>query len=263
MNLKMDHLPSEPYTSGCQRARVVTEQWGANNLFCVACASNKLTRSPCNTRAVDFACDSCRATYQLKSGARWSERRIPDAGYEAMMAAIQADHTPNLIVLQYSQNWLVKNVLLVPSFFFVPSAVEKRPPLSPMARRAGWVGCNILLNAIAPEGKLRIVTNGNIEPRADIRAQYARLRPVATIPVRVRGWTLDVLRAVHAIGKPVFEIADVYGAEANLARLHPNNRHIRAKIRQQLQLLRDLCLLTFLGNGSYSLVPSANHNSRG
>jgi type II restriction enzyme len=39
-----------------------------------------------------------------------------------------------------------------------------------------------------------------------------------------------------------------------LAELHPNNAHIRDKIRQQLQVLRDLRLLTFLGDGSYRLV---------
>jgi type II restriction enzyme len=38
-----------------------------------------------------------------------------------------------------------------------------------------------------------------------------------------------------------------------LAKLHPNNAHVRDKIRQQLQVLRDLGLLTFLGSGSYRL----------
>ncbi|HXL22673.1 MAG TPA: hypothetical protein VOA78_09410 [Candidatus Dormibacteraeota bacterium] len=35
---------------------------------------------------------------------------------------------------------------------------------------------------------------------------------------------------------------------------HPNNAHIRDKIRQQLQLLRDLGLLQFLVPGSYRLA---------
>ena len=38
-----------------------------------------------------------------------------------------------------------------------------------------------------------------------------------------------------------------------LAKLHPDNAHIRDKIRQQLQVLRDLGLLTFLAPGSYRL----------
>ena len=32
------------------------------------------------------------------------------------------------------------------------------------------------------------------------------------------------------------------------------NRHVRPKIRQQLQVLRDLGLLDFLGGGSYRLA---------
>jgi len=40
----------------------------------------------------------------------------------------------------------------------------------------------------------------------------------------------------------------------SLTKFHANNRHVRDKIRQQLQVLRDLCLLTFLAPGSYHLT---------
>ena len=48
-------------------------------------------------------------------------------------------------------------------------------------------------------------------------------------------------------------MADVYKFDAKLAKLHPANRHVRDKIRQQLQILRDLGLLEFLGGGEYWL----------
>jgi hypothetical protein len=38
---------------------------------------------------------------------------------------------------------------------------------------------------------------------------------------------------------------------AQLEDLHPANRHVRDKIRQQLQVLRDLGLIEFLGRGGY------------
>ena len=38
---------------------------------------------------------------------------------------------------------------------------------------------------------------------------------------------------------PTFTNADIYAFERELAALHPDNRHIRDKIRQQLQVLRD------------------------
>jgi type II restriction enzyme len=80
-----------------------------------------------------------------------------------------------------------------------------------------------------------------------------RLCPLEKLQVEKRGWTLDVLQVVQSLGKLEFTLADVYAHAAALARLHPNNAHIRDKIRQQLQVLRDLGLLTFLGSGSYRL----------
>lgn len=67
-------------------------------------------------------------------------------------------------------------------------------------------------------------------------------------------WTLDVLNVVRRLGKAEFTLAEVYARESLLARLHPDNLHVRDKIRQQLQRLRDLGLLEFLARGQYRLV---------
>jgi type II restriction enzyme len=66
--------------------------------------------------------------------------------------------------------------------------------------------------------------------------------------------TLDVLNVVRSLGKREFALADVYACEANLARLHPQNLHVRDKIRQQLQRLRDLGFVEFLGAGEYRVT---------
>ena len=66
-----------------------------------------------------------------------------------------------------------------------------------------------------------------------------------------RGWTVDVLNVVRGIGRRDFTLAEIYAHEAARARLHPDNLHVRYKIRQQLQVLRDLGFLEFLGGGSY------------
>jgi type II restriction enzyme len=58
---------------------------------------------------------------------------------------------------------------------------------------------------------------------------------------------------VQSLGKLEFTLADVYAHADKLAKLHPNNTHVRDKIRQQLQVLRDLGLLQFFGSGSYRL----------
>ena len=52
-----------------------------------------------------------------------------------------------------------------------------------------------------------------------------------------------------------FTLAAVYGSEVLLKRLHPKNNHIKAKIRQQLQVLQDYEILRFVNNqGVYVLL---------
>ena len=65
---------------------------------------------------------------------------------------------------------------------------------------------------------------------------------------------MDVLNVVRSLNKNEFSLSEVYAFHPRLAELHPNNRHVRDKIRQQLQILRDLGLLIFLGDGSYRLT---------
>ena len=69
-------------------------------------------------------------------------------------------------------------------------------------------------------------------------------------------WTDDVHSRVHALagelGSSEFTLEDFnIRFEQELASLHPKNRHIRPKIRQQLQVLRDRNVLEFLGHGHY------------
>jgi len=67
-------------------------------------------------------------------------------------------------------------------------------------------------------------------------------------------WTQLVFHGVLQIGAVEFSTQDVVDAcSAEIATRFPSNRHPREKIRQQLQALRDLGLITFLGNGRYRL----------
>ncbi len=248
--------------SASQVAKVITEDWCNRELYCPVCDSERLLQERPNSRACDFTCAQCRERFELKSGRGWSHTRIPDAAYGAMIAAIRSDQTPNLFVMQYSPNWNIQNLLLIPRYFFVESAIEKRPPLAATAQRAGWIGCNILLNRIADEGKIGIVTGGTETPREQVRALVKHTELLRALPARVRGWTLDVLTAIQRLSQPEFSLADAYSFENHLAQLHPENRNVRPKIRQQLQVLRDLGLLEFLGNAHYRLHKEP-HPSKG
>jgi type II restriction enzyme len=150
--------------------------------------------------------------------------------------------------------WTVQNLVLVPSFFFSVSAIQKRNPLGPTARRAGWIGCNILLFNIANSGKIKIIDNGNIIDAQIVRRRYNQVRPLSKISSTLRGWALDIYRIVDKLKSPIFELGDIYAFEEDLKDIYPQNKNIRPKIRQQLQVLRDLGLIAFAGKGIYSKI---------
>ncbi len=171
-----------------------------------------------------------------------------------MKRAILEDRTPNLYVLHYDlAEWAVRTVILIPRFALALSAVERRKPLAPTARRAGWVGCNILLDKIPGDARIAVIEAGKPLAKQAVRDAYERLRPLEKLKVEKRGWTLDVLQAARSLGKKEFDLTEIYSRDEELSRLHPNNFHVRDKIRQQLQVLRDLGLVEFLGGGSYRL----------
>ena len=178
-----------------------------------------------------------------------------DGAYAAMHRAILSDQTPNLFFLHYELPQLtVESVLLIPRFAFSLSCVEKRNALSSTARRAGYVGCYFLLDRIPPDAQIPIIENARPISSSQVRKAYNRIRSLEELNVEKRGWTLDVLNAIHSLKKKEFSLVDAYTLEPELSELHPANRHVRPKIRQQLQVLRNFGLLEFLSPGKYRLL---------
>src|SRR5713226_3267621 len=218
VDLQLPTAGLDLYKSASQRARIGTESWGAANFFCPACESPRLRSAPQGTAAIDYVCPSCDSPFQLKSQSKSLGSRIVDAAYSEMKRAILEDRTPNLFVLHYDlDTWAVRTVLLVPHFAFALSALEKRAPLAPTARRAGWVGCNILLDKIPVHARISVVSEGLPQAPREVRRSYNRLRPLEKLQVEKRGWTLDVLQAVQSLGKLQFTLGDLYAHTDALA----------------------------------------------
>ena len=171
-----------------------------------------------------------------------------------MMEAIREDRAPSYFFLHYDfATWSVRNLLLVPSFAFPPSAIIKCPPLSATARRAGWVGCNFDLSRVPAEARISVVTEKKVVPAPEVREKFKMVKPLKELSVKERGWTLDVLNGVRSLGKQEFTNGDAYTLARQLEQLHPDNRHVRDKIRQQLQGLRDAKLLFHVSSGVWRL----------
>lgn len=248
----MNAVLSKGYKSPSQITRVITEAWGSDNLFCLRCESDELRPLSANSRTADFSCLICESKYQLKASKRWS-LTVTDSAYSAMLEAIRTDSLPHLLVLHYTTDWTVERLVAIPSFLLSESAIIPREPLRPPAKRAGWQGCSIDLRAIPPPGIIDIVSNGVAQPPSFVRSRFAELSPLASKRPEVRGWTLDVLAIISKL-PPAFTLHDVYKHHDFLARLHPNNRHILEKIRQQIQVLIKFGYLRRLRRGQFERI---------
>ncbi|MFO1185130.1 MAG: DpnI domain-containing protein [Bauldia sp.] len=243
-----------PYQSGSQKARFWTEPWVGKHLYCPSCGHRQIERFPANRPAADFFCSSCAEEFELKSQKTAFGRKVLDGAYRTMLERVSASNNPNLLLLRYDlANRSVTDVAVVPKQFLVPEVLEERRPLPPTARRAGWVGCNILLSEIPAAGRIYLVRNQVEAPKESVIAQWKQTLFLRSESSDARGWLIETMKCVDAIGRPEFDLEDVYAFEARLSTLYPGNRHVRPKIRQQLQVLRDSGYLEFLGRGHYRL----------
>ncbi|WLW66519.1 DpnI domain-containing protein [Psychrobacter sp. van23A] len=128
--------------------------------------------------------------------------------------------------------------------------IIKRKPLSITAKRAGWVGCNIDLRKVPESGKVFLVKDQQVIPRDNVTKHFQKTLFLREQTIASRGWTLDIWQCIDRLDTD-FSLNQVY-AFANLLKLkHPENNHVKDKIRQQLQVLRDKGIIEFTGRGHY------------
>lgn len=255
MNLTMDDKVAENYKSNSQKIRVITEQWVSNNLFCPYCGKEKIAHFENNRPVADFYCPDCAEEYELKSKNGTIENKVNDGAYDTMIKRIESINNPNFFFMNYNKQDLhVKDFLMVPKYFFSPEIIEKRKPLSDKARRADWVGCNIILKQIPQEGRIFIVKNEIEIPQKEIISKVKRIDFIKQYKLDARGWVLDVLNCVNQIEGRDFTLEQMYKFEDVLSKKHPDNNHIKDKIRQKLQILRDKGILEFRGRGHYRKI---------
>jgi len=243
-----------PYRSGSQSARVWTERWVSDWVYCPNCGYPKINQFEKNRPVADFYCTSCSEEFELKSQKKKFGKRVLDGAFGSMCERLAASNNPSLFLLNYDiESLSVINLLVVPKHFFVQEIIEERKPLAQTARRAGWIGCNILLNEIPSTGKIFLVRNRQQLPKESVMAEWRKTLFLRDAGTNARGWLIEVMKCVEAIGKREFALNDVYAFEARLSSLYPNNKHVKQKIRQQLQVLRDQGYIDFVSRGYYRL----------
>jgi type II restriction enzyme len=255
MNTNLNTKIIKKYKSTPQKIRVMTEDWVNNEIFCPNCGSN--IESYENSKPVaDFYCLNCNEDYELKSKKDRMGNKIVDGAYKTMIERLKSDNNPNFFLLNYDfKNFEILNFFVIPKHFFVLEIIEKRNPLSENSRRRGWVGCNISIEHIPQSGKIFYIKNREKESKNNVLKNWEKTKFLREEKeILKRGWILDVMRCIESLNKKQFNIDEIYSFERYLSKKYTDNKHIKDKIRQQLQFLRDKGYIDFISRGEYRLL---------
>lgn len=256
MNFNFNLELANNYLSNSQKTRILTEDWIERNLYCPICGKSYINRYENNHPTGDFYCKDCSSDFELKSKESNSgnlAKTIVDGEYSTMISRITSFQNPNFFFMTY-KNHSVNNLILIPNHFFTPQIIIKRKPLSPNARRAGWVGCNIDISSIPDTGKIFIIKNQVEITHENVISNYAKTKSLQTKNMDSRCWLLDMLSCVERILEQNFTLKQVYAFEDELKLKHPENNFVKDKIRQQLQYLRDKGFIEFISPGNYRKI---------
>lgn len=251
MDLSFNRSLTKEYKSNSQIARVLTEDWVTKNSYCPNCGNSRLDGYKRNNPAADFFCAQCSADYELKSFKFVPKNRLVDGAYDSMIGKIITNKNPNFLFLHYDLSFGVVNYFSIPRYFFTPEIIEKRKALSSNARRANWVGCNIRYGDLPKSGIIYLIKDRNIIEPEIVFEQWQKTSFLDNQKLLNRGWVIELLGLIENISSDEFSIKDVYKFEKELQLKFPNNRFVKEKIRQQLQVLRNRGVIKFLGNGVY------------
>ena len=252
MNLQLNKDLAKSYSNNSQKIRIMTESWFLENMFCPTCGESKINNFENNRPVADFYCTNCNNQYELKSKNGNFTNKINDGAYKTMIDRITSFENPDLFCLSYSKKtYSINDLIFIPKYFFTPDIIEKRKPLDDTAHRAGWTGCNILINRVPEQGKIKIISNGVMVDKKIIVEQNRKVEKLSTSDISCRSWLLDTLNCMNKINKSTFSLSEMYYFEEELSLKHPRNNNIKPKIRQQLQILRDRGFIEFIGKGEY------------
>ncbi|NCD10988.1 MAG: restriction endonuclease [Epsilonproteobacteria bacterium] len=254
MNLQCDISLIQNYTNASQIARILTENWVEKNIFCPNCGTT--IQSYENNRPVaDFYCLTCKEQFELKSKKGSLGKKVTDGAYDSMITRLKSSENPNFFFLTYAlKTFQIHNFVVMPKHFFTPEIIEKRKPLSPNAKRAGWVGCNILLHALPESGKIFYIQNQTIQSKDAILEKWAKTLFLKESYGEQKGWILDIITCIEKLNKKQFTRQELLTFIPYLQTKYPKNNNIEFKISQQLQVLRDKGFLKFTARGNYELL---------
>lgn len=255
MDINLNAKLSHKYKKASQKIRVISESWVLSEVFCPGCGGN-IEEYQNNKPVADFYCKKCTEDFELKSKKNRFGKSIPAGSYSKMIQRISSPQKPNFFFMAYlTESWRVDSFFVIPKHFFSIDVIEKRKPLSQNARRAGWVGSNILFSKIPNAGKIYYIKDGVAKEKSEVMSNWQKTIFLKKIKKEEsKGWILDIMKCIDELDKKEFTLQEMYRFEEKLSSLYPDNKNIKPKIRQQLQFLRDKGYLEFIEAGKYRLT---------
>lgn len=254
MDLNFNQKLADAYTNYSQKVRVLTESWTLNKIYCPNCGK-RIHKYSNNKPVADFYCKECSEDFELKAKNGKIGKKVSAGAYSQMIKRINSFQNPNFFFMEYIfKEGNVNDFFVIPKHFFVPKVIEKRKPLAKDARRAGWIGSNILFSKIPKAGQIFYIENGKEINKKDVLEKWQKTVFLKKIKANNRkGWILDIMNCIDSLGKKEFVLQNIYDFEEDLSIIHPENKNIKPKIRQQLQFLRNKGYLEFVKPGKYRL----------
>jgi type II restriction enzyme len=256
MDLSLNFQPLEEGHSNSQVARTATEAWVEANAYCPNCNSARLTRLRANTPFRDFECPSCTEPFELKSKRNGIPASILGGSAAAYQRAFDEGRVPSFLVLAYSrESRQVTDLIGFNRALLSPLALMKR--VKPLARPGSqpYYMCSLNTQSVPECGKIPIVRNGFSRPQKFVRESWDRFRFL-----RLRStsedsaWSRDILACIAQLPGREFTVGELFAFASGLQEQHPNNHHIREKIRQQLQILCAQRVIRRISPGVYESI---------
>jgi type II restriction enzyme len=256
IDLALPATPPNITRSASQRARESTERWVYENLYCVNCGRRELERLRAGTPFRDFECGHCDEPFELKSTAGRLRGTVPAGGYERSLMAFREGRVPSFLLLCYSPaDRLVTDLLAVNRTLISPMALRRRErPLGQPGRERYYMS-TLDLSRIPSCARVPVVRHGFERPSRFVRQSWDRFAFVrGPAGAEDRDWIRDILSCIARLPGREFTLRELYDFEPELAALYPNNRHIRDKVRQKLQVLCRKGVLRRVVNGVYESI---------
>ena len=148
------------YKSKSQIARVLTEAWTEQHMYCPVCGWPAICKFPTTGRLADFYCPSCNNQFEQKSKNGAFGDRISDGAYHTFIQRISGNDNPNFLVMNYSlENMRVEELYFIPSFSLYRKSLSKESRYQKTLKEQGGL-MQYTAGRNTYSGRIPIVENG-------------------------------------------------------------------------------------------------------